>query len=311
MIWVDEATPYTKSQEEYLKMKTENFNNKLLVTHTDLDGMGCAVIFLKCFPTGEVIFADYDNVDLKISQLLLEDKDWDILITDISVNERVASLLESRGKVGLLDHHATASWLGDKYQWANIALDQCGTRMIYEMFCRYFNIQDYETFVDTVECWDMWGKVNGKQVNEGPLPSSVNLSLLFDFIGRNRFIERMVKDPNDGQDKELGDILWEKFITYYDETFERIQLHEKDGYRVGICVAEQYKSLLGDRLIRDLDLEYVMILDPRMGKGSLRGRGNIDLSELAKQAGGGGHRRAAGFPLGAGAVQLVSMVETE
>jgi len=298
-----------KNNNKVTPISAQNFTNKLLITHTDLDGIGCAIVFLKCFPKGEVVFAEYEDVNEKVVNLLQNDKDWDILITDISVRPDLAELLDKRGKVGLLDHHATASWLGDKYQWASIAIDQCGTRMIYEMFKDYFHLEDLEHFVSVVEDWDLWGRVSG---NGAPGKEAIKLESLFRFYGKDRFINRALKGVQLSEhDDEVANILWEKFNEYYEETFDMVQLHEKGGYTVGICVADQYQSLLGHRLVNDLNLEYVMILDPRRGKGSLRGKGNIDLGALAKEAGGGGHRKAAGFPLGEGAVGLVNNIERE
>lgn len=293
-----------KMNNKVTHINAQNFTNKILITHTDLDGVGCAIIFLKCFPKGEVIFADYHNIDETIVELLQHDADWDILITDITPSPRVASLLDSRGKVGLLDHHATAKAVYDKYPWATIDNSKCGTRMIYDMFCQYFNIEDHEEFVATVEDWDLWGRATQ---NESPSDKGIALQFLYTFYGRQRFISRVLSNGSDTLDEndEVVTILMEKFNEYYDETFEMIEIHEKDGYRFGICVADQYQSLLGNRLVNELDLEYVMILDPRRGKGSLRGKGNIDLGQLAKQAGGGGHAKAAGFPLGESAANLV------
>jgi oligoribonuclease NrnB/cAMP/cGMP phosphodiesterase (DHH superfamily) len=280
--------------------------DRMLVTHTDLDGIGCAIIFLKCFPKGEVLFCDYDKVNESVMGLIQNDAGWNILITDISVNKEVAALLDRRGKVGLLDHHHTAKWLM-QYSWANVDMTKCGTRMIYEMLSPYFHIGDYEPFVDVVEDWDL----TGWQSEEGkPSDDAIEHEFLLEFIGRQDFITGMLSDVRYvDQLADMVEYLYKAFEDYYNKTLEITQVHLNEGYRVGISIADRYQSLMGNQLINELDLEYIMLIDPRDKKASLRGRGNVHLGELAMKAGGGGHARAAGFPLGQRASELVTAIE--
>ena len=273
------------------------FQNKLLITHTDLDGVGCAFIFLKCYPKCRIIYADYHNVDDIVMDILDEDGDEDIMISDLSVGPEVAKILDRRGKVSLLDHHDTAKWLADKYPWAMVDNTRCGTRLVYDLLKHYFHLEDLEWVVDLIEDWDLWGAARGA---DGPSPSAIQFNLLLDFYGRTRFLEKLLMPTHASQfhfDPEVADILLRKVEAYCEETADLMEVHSKDGYHVGLFVAEQYKSLVGDYILRHFDLEYVVILDPRHGRASLRGKGNIHLGELAKKAGGGGHRKAAGFPM--------------
>lgn len=276
-----------------ISLDARRFDNKLLVTHTDLDGVGCALVFLRCYPKARVIFADYDNVNEFIMEILKHDKNEDILITDLSVNAEVAELLDRRGKVGMLDHHDTAKWLAEKYEWATVDNRKCGTRLTFEMLKQYFHLDDLEEIVDLIEDWDLWGAASG---SDRPRDSAIELQMIFEFYGRNRFLYNLIEGRK--FDPEIPSILMEHFKAYCEETVEIMEIHEKDGYVFGVCMADRYKSLLGHWLLSQFDIEYVMILDPRKGVVSLRGKGNIHLGELAKKAGGGGHPKAAGFPLG-------------
>jgi len=276
---------------------------RVLITHNDLDGIGCAILFAKCFPDAAIVTTDYSRVNEVVEELLNREEDIDILISDISVNEAMAERLDKHGKVGLLDHHDTAKWLSEKYHWAHVDSSKCGTRMVYEMFSQRFHLEDYAKFVDLVEDWDLWGQATGK---DEPGKDAVKLELLFGFLGHSRFFNMMVSSPEVPEKyREVVEILWEKFYNYAEESIKLTQIHKKDGYKFGICIAERYKSLVGHVLVKELDLEYVILLDPRRGQGSLRGKGNIHLGWLAKQAGGGGHRKAAGFPLGNNSVQAI------
>lgn len=109
-----------------------------LFTHTDLDGVGCAVVAAEAFGkyNVDITYCDYDKIDSKVSNFLssISMNDYDlVLITDISVNEAIAEIIDQTinsttyysdvdmmpRKLILLDHHATASWL-NKYWWATV-----------------------------------------------------------------------------------------------------------------------------------------------------------------------------------------------
>lgn len=92
--------------------------------HTDLDGIGCAVLAYLAFgrENVDVEYCDYKDVDKKVESFGESEEyksyDW-VYITDISVSERLAERMDmalTGNKVALLDHHATALGL-NKYSW--------------------------------------------------------------------------------------------------------------------------------------------------------------------------------------------------
>ena len=94
-----------------------------LFTHTDLDGIGCAILAYLAFgrENVDVEFCNYDDVDEKVRNLIVDHStvsEYDrIYITDISVREEVAQIIDTwidRDKIWLFDHHGTAMWL-NKY----------------------------------------------------------------------------------------------------------------------------------------------------------------------------------------------------
>lgn len=123
-------------------------NNKVkLFSHTDLDGRGCNVVAK--YTIGKVINLEcenlnYDNVNERIKEFFnsKELEEYNIVyVTDISVNNEVAELIESKiNKIGikvrLLDHHPTAREL-NKYNWCTVDIKRdgektSGTRMLYD-----------------------------------------------------------------------------------------------------------------------------------------------------------------------------------
>lgn len=100
-----------------------------IFTHIDLDGIGCAVLAYLAFgkENVDVEYCNYDDVDDKV-EAFMENEDLyrsydSIFITDISVSDRVASMIDILDKsdccVRLFDHHGTALRL-DNYFWCTI-----------------------------------------------------------------------------------------------------------------------------------------------------------------------------------------------
>ena len=100
-----------------------------LFTHTDLDGIGCAVLAYLAFgkENVDVEYCNYDDIDNKV-EVFMEDCDlyrsYDkIFITDISVSDSVANMIDILDRVDrrvqLFDHHGTALFL-NKYDWCMI-----------------------------------------------------------------------------------------------------------------------------------------------------------------------------------------------
>ena len=178
-----------------------------LFTHTDLDGVGCAVLAYLAFgrENVDVEYCDYRDVNGKIREFyLFDDEKYDsIYITDISVDEEVAmeidSLVAAGEKWRLFDHHVTALWL-NKYGWcevrANDTLSNCktsGTAIFFKYLvdCEYFVefepelINNLVRFVKIVRDYDTW---RWKELGEeGVVCKQVND--LFYIYGREEFIE--------------------------------------------------------------------------------------------------------------------------
>jgi len=136
-----------ESDNDYIIVLPQFKKNKknILVTHTDLDGIGCEILFrtITGIENKKVYNVNYNNVDDTINEILNKiDKDYcnnniTLTITDISINEETAKRLnryvkENKLNVILFDHHKTALWLNNKYSWANVNLDFCGTKLYYD-----------------------------------------------------------------------------------------------------------------------------------------------------------------------------------
>ena len=100
-----------------------------LFTHTDLDGVGCAILAYLAFveENVDVEYCNYDDVDDKVEEFMENEdlyRSYDqIFITDISVSDWVANMIDcldkAERKVCLFDHHATALGL-NKCEWCTV-----------------------------------------------------------------------------------------------------------------------------------------------------------------------------------------------
>ena len=152
-----------------------------IFTHTDLDGIGCAILAYMAFGDRgfdsdkvDVEYCDYKNIDSKL-RALGSDHDlynsYDkIYITDISMSEELAADMDvccNHDKIQLFDHHATALWL-NKYDWCEVkvgdAVKTSGTELFYVHLLNngYFDdcyphyMENLDRFVEVVRDYDTW-----------------------------------------------------------------------------------------------------------------------------------------------------------
>lgn len=304
-----------------------------LFTHTDLDGIGCAVLAYLEFgeENVDVEYCDYKDVDEKVRDLYVSGKDklYDkIYITDISVGDKVAAEIDEMVNASddekwyLFDHHATALHL-NKYIWTMVrvtdehtGLKTSGT----EMFYKYLNIfecfddgygnnlvhDNIRSFVEKVRDYDTWRwKEEPNLGYDGTVCKKLND--LFHMYGREKFIEwatdNILYKLNLFPHFNETDIALlenkQKDIDIYIAMKDKQLMTVKDnfGYTCGVVFAERYFSELGNKLSElHPELDYIAMIDIGYGGVSYRTvKDDIDLGgEIAHSFGGGGHRKAAG-----------------
>lgn len=305
-----------------------------LFCHTDLDGVGCAILAYLAFgrENVDVEYCGYDDVDKKVEKFWTTGGDAKynaVYITDISISDDLAKLIDTHftGRKGwhLFDHHATALEL-NKYGWCDVRVfynpdpdsetwKTSGTEMFYDHLhrCGYFDNFDNTTqqniikFVEIVRDYDTW-RWKEELGEEGLVCKQVND--LFYIYGRDEFIEWVLKRlkyygsyPSFPAFSEIDRVLLkqqQKDIDIYVKQKEKqlMVFHDPmNGITEGVVFAERYCSELGNRLCElHPELTFVTIIDISNGKVSYRTiRDDIDLGdEIAHSHGGGGHRKAAG-----------------
>lgn len=278
-----------------------------LFSHIDLDGYSCNLIMSKLPVASECTNVNYDKINEVIRDYITsgEYKNYEFtFITDISVNEEVAELINNTKdlRLKLLDHHPTALWL-NKYIWAGVQVElngekTCGTELLFKQFKDTLYCQEdvdrIERFVTEVKRYDTWlwkekyNDENPKKIND-----------LFCLLGYERF-ENQVKNNLFNvelimsENKLLLELQQEKIDKYIESKNKQILPFQFDKYYLGVVFGEQFHSELGNKLSElNPQFDAIAIISDK-GISYRTVKDNINCGELATLLGGGGHPKASG-----------------
>lgn len=309
---------------------------KMMFTHDDLDGAGCAVLF-RLFNSESVRYENWDVVMSPIPTLsdsityymdngLIVPQRTTVYFADICPNVPMAQQLLSMGfDVKIFDHHQTALWIKDLIPDASIVptsqfgTKESGTSLFYRYACEmammepghpYFNEKMnadlmYE-FVEMIRLYDTYEWKRSKQIR------ARQLQILFSMLGRDRFCDRYVAKLMNPKEKSLISDCDLDFVTARMESEQRaidrftperaIDLDCR-GRRVAFVIGPtgaNFSELASQFLekYREYDAIVNFYLSPNGGSYQIRGRGDLNLAdEIARPMGGGGHPGACGAQL--------------
>jgi oligoribonuclease NrnB/cAMP/cGMP phosphodiesterase (DHH superfamily) len=221
-------------------------------------------------------------------------------------------------KIKLFDHHKTAEWLNE-YPWAkvNVTIDgnklTCGTRLFWDMIWNNeidgivehddLVMQKCHKFVELVRLYDTFEWKRDTVLGGDAL----DLNYLMKVYDRDEFIRKMVcniLDPTQTsiitqEDRGIIRCVHMKKDKYFKMKLKNMQLIKYGDYTVSVVYAEDYVSELGNYICEthdNVDFAAMVLLDEK--QVSLRStKDNVDVSEIARKFGGGGHKHAAGYPL--------------
>ena len=308
-------------------------NSKVVfVSHNDLDGVGPIIIGKNYFNDCKYFTVSNSAVDKTVKYVLFgkeyQDREF-IFITDCSVvDEELIHHINMENKKGyrkifLFDHHATALSL-NKYDWAHVTQESgvSGTKLFWryleERVCEQIGTQRFlklDNLVNKISDYDTWQwfKKNDRECYE--------LSNLFTETGVDYFLQKYVGSAldrykefnifNEADEALMSDfkrkfeyVIWpaiQKSAITMNFTFEvPVNGVIKHILKKVKCVT--ITTAVGDlseKLYED-GIDYVVFF--YHDSVSVRSRvDDIDLGAWARYMGnghgGGGHNRAAGFPL--------------
>lgn len=294
-----------------------------LFTHSDLDGIGCGIIGKYTYGDNiDVEYVDYHNVNEIVESFYSGSQKFNynkIFITDISVNEGVAIVIESYKDLVstvLLDHHDTALWL-NKYDWADVRTEEqllngeyvqdktSGAYMFYRYLVEigklgFLESNTVQKFADIVRKYDTWQWKNKYNDTE---PKEWND--LFYILGKERFInqvlDKIAKDKLyfSETDEMMLELEQLKINRYIDSKLATMREMNILGYKTGLVFGEQYHSELGNVLsTNNPHLDFITIVNIDKSVSYRTVKNNIHLGrDVAKHFAGGGHAQAAGSPI--------------
>lgn len=273
-----------------------------LITHTDLDGVGCEILGKIAFKDNvDVSRCNYNDINELVLKTILEHENYEkIIITDISVNEIVANRLNYiSNKVKLLDHHPSALFLND-YSFATVEeiCDKgktCGTQLLYDYLGNSLKTDRLNYFVENVRRYDTW---EWKDKYQDETPKRIN-DLLY-IMGKDKFVDLVInkiKNNEDLFDDTVNMILElrQNEINEYIKNKDKLLItHNILGYKAGVVFADNFISELGNKLSEmHPELDFIaMINQETISYRTVKE--DINLTEIAKHFGGGGHPKASG-----------------
>ncbi|MGH7912418.1 MAG: DHH family phosphoesterase [Candidatus Dormibacteraceae bacterium] len=264
-----------------------------LLTHTDLDGVGCAVLVQGVVENASAAqLVENGSIDERVRGVLWERlaaaREHRVLITDHGIQEETAVLVEeflaAGGELALLDHHRSSEHLAGK-PWATIDESHSATGLLFRLLgCP----DQYRDFARLVEDHDLWRHQD---------PRSARLAALVGLLGHQRFQARFGASPEVAfteAERLVLDLEEQRRESYLARKSEQAILRDLRGVAWAVCYAESYQSELAERLMSRFGAEATAIVNPSKRTVSLRGR-TVDVAAIAERQGGGGHARAAAF----------------
>jgi oligoribonuclease NrnB/cAMP/cGMP phosphodiesterase (DHH superfamily) len=156
-----------------------------------------------------------------------------------------------------------------------------------------------DSFVEQVRRWDTW---EWKNIYNDLEPKKLND--LLKLVGPSAFSGKMVWRLGNDQtaiapeDEEIIRLEQERNQDFIEKKSREIILRRYDGYMLGVVFADRCLSELGNYICeQNPGIDIAVMIDPSRSISFRASKENIDVSVIAKQLGGGGHKYASGAPV--------------
>lgn len=294
----------------------------LLFTHkNDIDGMGNAVLAKLAFDEVEYVLCGTFELTKSILKYYEDGSIYSydkIFVTDLCLEEPVLSIINNddrlKEKVLDFDHHKTFDKEEyTKYDFIRVQISDndglcCGTSLFYEYLINNGLIdkknQAIKEFVELTRQHDTW---EWKNIYNNP--KARELSVLFDAIGCNGYIDLMIKKLSNKNniifkfdniermliDNRINQIN-DKINTYKDNIIYKDILRLKAGI---VFITYEYRNELADYLKENnYDMDFVMMISIDPLVVSYRSiKPNVSVRQVAEYFGGKGHDKASSNPI--------------
>ena len=257
-------------------------------------------------PACEHVVGTHDKIDQQVIDAAKRvTPGGQLWVTDISCSaqalEKVFPVLQNKdARLGIYEHHISRDFLAQQALPDGLEgeiifdLDRCGAKVFYEAMVEENGeqLEDLDEFIQLTNDRDLWINADIR---------SAELSSLHGILGEAAFIRRFVKSGDVSfteKEKVLLNYEKELLMRKMDKILAGIQIGtDAEGHRYGVVRGEGRASEVCNAALLKFGLEYVCMLDFHSGRASIRSRRVFDCAKFSEKRGGGGHSRAAGFPL--------------
>lgn len=288
--------------------------------HGDLDGISTVVLSKLTMET-DYSYHGYQTINEKVMEFINEEKNneiySEILITDISLNEETAELIDSikdlkNYSIKLIDHHKTAEHL-IKYDWCTIKNEtekhkHSGTELTYEYLLKLhpenkcLTSSATKEFVELVRRWDTWDWtiLNDKKASD--LSTLTNMYTFPKFI--TLFTDKLLNKKELFNEQDL------LLIEIKDREYESAKKHQiknmfiNKEYNFGLIQAGEYTSVMCNDIAKEFpNLDYIVSFSFDKGLSIRTIHDDKDCIEFANKLADltnslrGGHTKASGVSI--------------
>jgi uncharacterized protein len=260
--------------------------------HTDMDGHCAGAIVYNAFSGEGEFFPINYNQAFPFDKI---EEDEMVVIVDFSLQKEgdFDRLLEITPNVIWIDHHKTAieKWKHMEDSVKGIRRDGiAGCELTWEYF---FPKKPVPKVVTLLGDYDTWTFKYGEDTNK--LQAGIRLFRTNpDAIEWDAWLR---PDYEPTEEIKAGETALKYRDNYYAELIKAWSFFpEFEGYKAIACNAGNVSSQMFDTVTEDYDIMMPFVFDGKRWSVSIyTKKKDIDVSELAKKYGGGGHKQAAGF----------------
>jgi oligoribonuclease NrnB/cAMP/cGMP phosphodiesterase (DHH superfamily) len=216
-----------------------------------------------------------------------------VLIVDFSFRRKVLLEMASKARsILVLDHHKSAMEELQDLDFVHFDMSCSGAMLSWAFFHPDEHPPQLIRYIQDRDLWQ-WRLPSSREFSAGLL------NVPFDFEEYRRY----------AQDSAVQLLINEGagIVRYIDREVERLCKHAADRrlrvaphLKCKVINTSNWVSEVGAKLSEDADAAVMWYLDHRTDRWrvSMRSRPGVDVAEIAKHYGGGGHEQAAGFTLG-------------
>lgn len=127
----------------------ENAKKIILISHTDLDGLGSARVVDKALAPDKIFFVQYHELNDSLVEKLKKEKPTHIIFTDLFFRKEFIQKIEKFSKILVIDHHIPEDdFNSDKTFFLNSSgTGFCASYLCYYLFSKVKNIEKIDWLV--------------------------------------------------------------------------------------------------------------------------------------------------------------------